>query len=257
MRYRCSSSAAALAVLAAALVGCGGGAAHPSPFPDPGGPLDAHEQPVARSATSRLERVRFHGAGGQTVEGYLALSRRPGRHPGVVFLTGSGGSLRDLAALAVYFANHGGVGLTIQQPPNATSWAPLVENVRRALDLLAAAPEVDPKRLGVAGLSLGAETAAIVAGVDPRPRVFALMSCRGGPVVLHYLHYARGDTFYIQDGRKDEVVPHHQLVLTIHAIEALHAPLRVRWYPATHVLDEAAYKSQVDWLRDKLHAGRN
>jgi len=255
MRFRFSSSAAA-AVLAAVLAGCGGGAARPAAFPDPGGPLDATGRALAQSSTSRLDLVSFRGAGGKTVEGYLAFSRRSGRHPAVVFLTGSGGSMTDLASSAVYFANHGGVGLSIQQPADATTWAPLVENVRRALDLLASRSDVDPKRLGIAGLSLGAETAAIVAGVDSRPRVFALMSCRGGPVVLHYLQYARGDTFYVQDGELDEVVPHHQLLLTIHALEALHAPLRVKWYPTGHVLDDAAYKSQVDWLQSELSAGR-
>lgn len=256
MRCRCSSSAAAVVALAV-LAGCGGASARPAPFPDPGGPLDAHAHVVARSSASKLELISFRGAGGKRVEGYLASSLKPGRHAAVVFLTGSGGSMTDFAGAAVYFADHGGIGLSIQQPPDATTWTPLVENVRRALDYLASQSDVDAKRLGVAGLSLGAMTAAIVAGVDPRPHVFGLMSARGAPVVLHYLRYARDDTFYVQDGRADEVVPRPQLVRTIRAIEALHAPLQVRWYPTGHVLDGDAYKSQVDWLRQRLDAGRD
>ena len=230
MRSRYWSSAAA-ALLVSTLVGCGGGgAARPVAFPDPGGPLDATRHVLAQSSTSRLERVSFRGAGGKPVEAYLAVSRRPGPHPAVVFLTGSNGSMADLAPSAIDFADHGGVGLSIQQPNDAATWAPVVVNVRRALDFLAARSDVDPKRLGIAGLSLGAETAAIVAGVDPRPRAFALMSCRGRLVVLHYLHYARGDSFYVQVGELGTVVPHHQLLLTIRAIKALHEPLRVKWY---------------------------
>ena len=254
MRYRCSCSAAVVA-LVATFVGCAGTTARPDAFPDPGGPLDAHTRVLSRASAYSLELVSFRGAGGRTVDGYLSASRRPGRHPAVVFLTGSNGSKLDFAPVAAYFAKEGGVGLSIQQPNDATSWAPLVVNVRRALDLLASRPDVDPQRLGVAGLSLGAETAAIVAGVDPRPRVFDLMSCRGRPVVLHYLRYAHGDTFYVQNGRADEVIPRHQLLLTTHAIEDLHAPLRVRWYPTGHTLGAAAYISAVDWLSAELHAG--
>jgi dienelactone hydrolase len=250
MRSRSWFSAAA-AVLAAVLAGCGG-SGRPSAFPDPGGPIDFTGHVVAQNSSSRLERVSFRGAGGKTVEGLLAVSRRSGPRPAVVFLTGSGGLMTDLAPSVIDFANRGGVGLSIQQPADASTWAPYVENVRRALDLLAARSDVDPKRLGIAGLSLGAETAAIVAGVDPRPRAIALMSCRGRHVVLDYLHYARGASFYVQDGDLDTVVPRHQLVLTIRALRALHRPLRVTWYPDGHLLEDAAYKSQVDWLLSKL-----
>jgi predicted esterase len=161
----------------------------------------------------------------------------------------------DFVPVALSFAKQGGIGLSIQQPANAKSWAPLVVNVRRALDLLASLSDVDPRRLGVAGLSLGAETAAIVAGVDPRPHVFDLMSTRGRPVVLRYLRNAHGDRFYVQNGRSDEVIPRPQLMSTIRAIKALHAPLRVRWYPTRHTLDQVAYQSAVDWLSAELHAG--
>jgi predicted esterase len=239
------------------LAGCGGGGtnARPDAFPDPGGPLDVHARVVAATSGYKLELLSFRGAGGRAVDGYLSVPRRPGRHPAVVFLTGSGGSMLDFVPIALSFANDGGVGLSIQQPADPKSWAPLVVNVRRALDLLAARSDVDPQRLGVAGLSLGAETAGIVAGVDPRPHVFGLMSGRGRPVVLHYLRYAHGDTFYVQNGRADEVIPRPQLIRTIRAIKALHAPLRVRWYPTGHTLDEVAYQSEVDWLSAELHAG--
>jgi predicted esterase len=129
-------------------------------------------------------------------------------------------------------------------------------NVRRALDVLAARSDVDPQRLGVSGLSLGAETAAIVAGADSRPHVFDLMSTRGRPSVLRYLRRAHDDTFFIQNGKADEVIPRPQLLSTISAIKAIHAPLRIQWYPTRHTLDQDAYLSAVDWLSAKLHAGR-
>lgn len=257
MRYRYWCSAAAAVLVGVVLAGCGGGgAARQAAFPDPGGPLDVRGRVVAATPAYELELISFRGAGGRTVAAYLSVPRRRGRHPGVVFLTGSGGSMLDFVPIELSFAERGGVGLSIQQPVNAKSWAPLVVNVRRALDVLAARSDVDPKRLGVSGLSLGAETAAIVAGVDPRPHVFDLMSTRGRPIVLRYLRKAHGDTFFVQNALSDEVIPRPQLMSTIRAIKAVHAPLRVRWYPTHHTLDEHAYQTAVDWLAAKLHARR-
>ena len=47
------------------------------------------------------------------------------------------------------------------------SFRPAVLDVRRAGDWLAARPEVDPDRIGLMGVSLGALIASLVAGVDP------------------------------------------------------------------------------------------
>jgi len=258
MRSRCSSSGAAVLVVAA-LAGCGGARVArtvPLPaFPDPRGPLDFHVKAAVQRSGVRLEAVTFR-AGTRLVPAYLVFPvHRAGRLPGVVFVHGSGGTMGDFVVSATRFALAGGVGLSIQQPNDATSWAPLVDNVRRALDLLASRPDVDAKRLGVAGLSLGAQTAAIVAGVDPRPKVFALMSCRGRRIVLRSLSLARGDRFFVQDGRFDEVVPRPQLLRTISALKALHEPLAITWYPTGHVLDPQAFVRQVGWLRAELHVG--
>jgi hypothetical protein len=221
----------------------------PSAFPDPSGPLDVHATRLAQDKRAVLDGVTFHGAGGKATHALVAFTRRPGRHPAVLFLTGSGGSMSDFLSSDVHFAQSGGVGMSIQQPNDATTWAPLVENARRALDVLVARSDVDPKRIGIAGLSLGAETAAIVAGVDPRPRVFALMSVRGSPLVVRYLKLARG-SFFVQDGLADLVVPRSQLR---RAIDAIHGRPRVTWYDAPHTLDSAAFAGQVAWLQSELH----
>ena len=49
---------------------------------------------------------------------------------------------------------------------------------RRALDWLAKRPDIDPQRMGVAGISLGGMLAALIAGVDHRARV--LVTIVGG-----------------------------------------------------------------------------
>lgn len=247
MRYRCSSSAA-LAVLVVALAGCGG-TTRPDAFPDPGGPLDVHSARLAKSPGAELDGVTFRGAGGKVVRALVAFTRRPGRHPAVLFLTGSGGSMTDFLTSDVEFAKSGGVAMSIQQPGKVATFAPLVENARRALDVLVARSDVDSGRIGMAGISLGAETAAIVGGVDGRPRAFALMSCRGSPVVVRYLSRAHG-SFFVQNGLLDLVVPQGELK---RAIGAIHGSHRAVWYPDGHTLDPKAFRSQVAWLRSELH----
>ena len=46
-----------------------------------------------------------------------------------------------------------------------------VLDARRGLDYLSRRPDIDPSRLGVAGISLGGILSGVVAGVDPRVRV--------------------------------------------------------------------------------------
>jgi predicted esterase len=55
----------------------------------------------------------------------------------------------------------------------------------------------------------------------------------------------------LEDGRRDEVVPHAALENVIHA-----APARttVRWYDAGHALDATAWADARAWLVAKLSA---
>lgn len=47
----------------------------------------------------------------------------------------------------------------------------IVFDARRGLDYLAQRPDVDPSRMGIAGISLGGVMSGVVAGVDPRVKV--------------------------------------------------------------------------------------
>ena len=232
-RYWCSAAVLFLA-------GCGTHAA----------PLDVHAKTVAQSPRVTLQQVTFRGYRGTLVHGYLAVSRRPGRHPAVLWLHGSGGSDRDFLLSTARWADRGGVGLTISQPNDARSFDPLVGNAERALDLLQARKDVG--QLAIAGLSLGAETAAIVAGDDKRLHVVALESGRGRSEVVLAVQKSNAD-FYVQAGRRDQVIPRPQLQALIGAIRG---HVVVRWYDLSHVLDQAAYDDQLAWLASELHPGR-
>jgi dienelactone hydrolase len=147
--------------------------------------------------------------------------------------------------------------------------------VRRAADVLASLPMVDPGRLGYLGWSNGAKTGAFVAAADRRFGALALLSggadklsafVKSAPAgqkalverglgsvdPLRYIAMARGGTILLADGRRDTVVPRTALENMIHA-----APkgTLVRWYDTGHELNAAAYRAAFAWLVKKLHAG--
>jgi dienelactone hydrolase len=190
--------------------------------------------------------VAYDGA--ERVRAFVVLPRTRGRHPAVLFLHGSGGNREDLLLPAVELAAQGVVTMTISQPNDATTFRPLVVNARRALDVLAARQDVDPKRLGVVGFSLGAQTAAILAGDDTRLKAVGIISGRGAPVPLYWIRKAHGDLFF-QAGTRDEVVPHAQLAALIAAAPG--RP-RIRWYNADHGMTRRAFDEQLAWQAREL-----
>ncbi|MBN2327685.1 MAG: alpha/beta fold hydrolase [Candidatus Omnitrophica bacterium] len=65
--------------------------------------------------------------------------------------------------------------------PNASALGKMIQDGRRAVDILQTIPEVNPKRIGVIGHSLGAEEALFVAAFDERVQA-AAASCGFAPL---------------------------------------------------------------------------
>ena len=291
--------AAALAVAALVAAGCGsgsgtttGGSAHPaSPFRyDVSAPLDYRNAgrvngpyPIA------VDDVSYAVPGGR-VEGYLARPPGKGRVPAVIYLHGSGESRERFLLAAVWAAGRRAVGMTITLPSSTAGAPPSgstpgqllardrrifaadVVAVRRAVDLLARLPQVDPTRVGLVGWSLGARVAAVAAGAEPRIRATVLMSGGSLPVSayvarapaslrsqvrrsltlidpLRWIARAHPASVLLQDGRRDEIVPLSALVALADA-----APRGsvLRWYRAGHELNAQAYLDQLAFLARKL-----
>jgi dienelactone hydrolase len=144
--------------------------------------------------------------------------------------------------------------------------------VRRAVDVLRTLRVVDPRRIGYLGWSAGAKTGAFVAASEPHVKALVLLSAGADPVsafVAHappalratvrrnlgsvdpirYVAAARPGSVLLEDGTRDEIVPHAALLNVIHA-----APkgTTVRWYVARHALNRTAYHDAFDWLARKL-----
>ena len=123
-----------------------------------------------------------------------------------------------------------------RSPATGGSSSTDVVAVRRAVDLLARLPQVDPKRIGLVGWSLGARVGAVTAGAEPRLRAVVLMSGGSLPGLdlrrrrrpprsgrrcgrsltqidpLRWIARAHPGSVLLQDGRQDEIVPRAALV---------------------------------------------
>jgi dienelactone hydrolase len=150
--------------------------------------------PAVRSGPStRLPGARwltFRSVLGGRVPAYLIEPRGTGPFPGVVFQHGRLGNrsqflgearaLRrhDIASLLLDapWARAGGRRILTGRTSDALTLRQTALDELRALDLLATRPEIDPRRLGVMGFSLGAVASAALLGVDHRVRCGVLAS---------------------------------------------------------------------------------
>jgi dienelactone hydrolase len=225
------------------LAACGGAKATRDPYAYAPRPLAVHDHVAMSGKTLAVHTLSFAGANGTRVNAFLIVPRTAGRHPAVLFLHGSGGTRQDLLVPAAELATRGAVTMTISQPNNAATFRPLVVNARRALDLLAARADVDPNRLGLVGYSLGAQTAAILAGDEPRLKAVGIVAGRGNQTTRYWIARAH-EPLYFQAGTLDDVVPHPQLVALIRAAPG-HP--RVSWYPTNHGMSLESFDDQVAW----------
>jgi uncharacterized protein len=143
------------------------------------------------------------------------------------------------------------VTMTISQPNEAETFRPLVVNARRALDLLAARADVDRDRLGLVGFSLGAQTAAILAGDEPRLKAVGIVAGRGSSVPRYWIARTHAD-LYFQAGRHDDHVPRRQILSLIRAAPG---DPRVSWYDTGHGMSLASFDDQVAWQAAELRVG--
>jgi dienelactone hydrolase len=235
-----------------------------------------------------IDDVSFR-SGRQRIEGYLVLPPSRVRSPAVVVVHGSGGDRGELLEPARWLAGRNVVTQTITEPSTSSparaaggAAAVLkqiqarqirdVVAIRRAVDVLQSLSQVDPGRIGYLGWSTGARTGTLVAASEPRVKAFVLLSAGAAPIAayvanappslrrparlvlgsldpIRYIAMARPGSVLLENGTKDEIVPHAAL---LNVVRAAPSGTTVRWYDAPHALDRAAYDDAFDWLAGKL-----
>jgi dienelactone hydrolase len=139
-----------------------------------------------------------------------------------------------------------------------------VVDVRRALELLRARPDVDPKRIGILGYSRGCEWAALAASVE-HPQAVVLMGPRARPSqnvlpandrhlvtdldTVRFVSRLAPAKLLIQGGEFDDVIPPAD-VKALYA--AAREPKELRWYPTGHEFSGQTLDDQLAFLARAL-----
>jgi dienelactone hydrolase len=159
--------------------------------------LAAETRPRLDSGFYRAEDFSFAAEARERVPGlFLTASSAKGRRPVVIFLHGTGAKKEDqlalmrtladrgLASAAIDARHHGDRIVSGSDGDNAQYYAALVETYRtgkgrpylydtvwdvmRLVDYLESRPDVDPKSIGIMGISKGGTEAYLAAAVDSR-----------------------------------------------------------------------------------------
>ena len=162
--------------LGIALPGC----RHKPHVAPPQAAAPAPKRPAIQSFNYDIELGPNH----YQIEGYVVRSPEPGRLPAVLVLNGGEGDAHqcvtkngDLAAiLGIQLACVSIPGYGKSSGPSRLVGPQAVEAARRALDLLAQRPDVDPNRMAVWGVADGAVAAGLLMDYDKRPKSLILQS---------------------------------------------------------------------------------
>ncbi len=158
-------------------------------------PARRPQDPVAPFPYAEEEVRYVNPKGNITLAGTLTLPRRPGPHPAVLLITGSGAQNRDSELMghrpfkviaddltrrgfAVLRVDDRGVGGSSGSVTEATS-ADFSLDVKAGLNFLKARKDIDAKRIGLVGHSEGALIAPMAAAGNPDVAFMVLLAGQG------------------------------------------------------------------------------
>jgi dienelactone hydrolase len=271
---------------------------------DPKEALDARETLLYERDGARVYDLTYASPKGGRVTAFLVTPTGKGPFAGIVFGHWGPGNRTEFLPEAKLYAEAGTVSLLVDYPwvrpapwrrqlkfvdePEADhrAFVQAVIDLRRGLDLLAARPDVDPKRLAYVGHSYGAQWGAILSAVDPRlkgavlvggvPDAEAIYRDNDDPGLVELRANTpkeKLDNFFAVYGRTAAVryVPHaavpllfqfanHERLFDRAAMERYAAAATgaksVKWYDTGHDLnDPQALLDRAAWLRDKAGLG--
>jgi len=145
-----------------------------------------HRTATQHSPQVAIEPFGFQISSGEDhyqIDAYFAHSAEPGPMPALLVLNGDGGDahqcilhILQFAALRIRLGCISLPGYGKSSGPSRFVGPQSVEAARRALDLIAARPDVDPSRLAIWGIADGAVAAGLLMDSDRRARAVILQS---------------------------------------------------------------------------------
>ena len=240
--------------------------------------------------------ITYASPKGGEVPALLVVPKGRGPFPGVIVQHGMPDTKEGMLPTGIDLARTGAVAILIDAPFNRPQQGrvrsdpltvtpkdrdeqiQLIVDLRRAVDLLVARPDVDRDRLAYVGVSYGAAMGGLLAGVEDRLKAYVLAVGDGGlvshftgpddvnrPEVLafpaeqrerwlqamrpiepiNFVGKAAPAALLFQAGRHDELIPEQD---TRRWYQAASQPKELRWYDAGHFLNCAARNDMMGWL---------
>lgn len=295
--------------LAAVLAACGADPAVSAPAAakddllklfdyDPKAPLDLQVVSTEKKEGYTLQQLTYASPKGGRVPAILLVPDGPGPFPGVLVMHGAPGSARTILPEAEGLVRLGAITLSISAPfsrgerlegrgmlhfdeRDRADQIQLIVDLRRAVDLLLARPDVAKDRLAYVGRSYGGAQGGLLAGFEKRIKAYVLIVGDGGLVShftgaddtdgplqslpaeqvkrwrelmdpiepIRWVGRAAPARLLFQNGRTDTMVPPadgraYQ--------EAGSEPKKVLWYDAGHRLNEEATRDRQLWLAEQI-----
>jgi dienelactone hydrolase len=253
-------------------------------------PLDVKENKVEVKDGVKVHDITYLSPKGGRVTAYLVVPPGKGPFAGLVFMHWGFGYRSSFLAEALLLARAGAVSLMIDAPYNRPAawrhdfdnskpevnrdvYLQMVVDLRRGVDLLTSRADVDAKRIGFVGLSLGAHMGGILSGVEKRIKALVLMG--GLPSLterlrnnnadgklnrdieilspldpIHYVSHAKPSALFFQFARRDRFVSEKQAT---EYEQAASQPKIIKWYDTGHELNDLeALRDRAEWLRKEI-----
>jgi len=241
-----------------------------------------------------LEEIRYTSPAGGEVPADLWIPAGEGPFPALIMMHGLPGDRTQLGAEARAYAAAGVLVMAIDAPfarpehrdrpegaitgteQDRVEQIQLIRDLRRAVDVLAGRPDVDPQRIGYLGVSYGGAMGGLLAGVEPRLSACVLVVGDGGLVShltgiddpppedsaehtawvaamwpiepIHYVADAAMPLLF-QSALRDDAVPFDD---AIRYQRAAGGDADVVWYDSGHGLPDEAARDRARWLAEHL-----
>ena len=247
-----------------------------------------------------VHSITYASPKGGEVPALMVVPKGKGPFPGVIVQHGLPDTKEGMLPAAVDLARTGALTVLIDAPFNRPqqgrvrsdplTFTPkdrdeqiqLIVDLRRAVDLLVARPDVNSKQLAYFGVSYGAAMGGLLAGVENRLKAYVLAVGDGGLVShfagpddtdgplqalpaqdrerwlaamrpiepINFIGQAAPAALLFLAGTKDESISQED-ARRYH--QAASQPKEVRWYEAGHFLNCTARPDMMVWLAHPIH----